>query len=628
MFATLSTAFNSVRDYFTEFYKTRLFEWKHYNRPNVSLEQVFNTLQTSDNARFFTELASANRSAIQPNDVDQYVLTLMQRNAIRNRPFQFYAPYLSHKPYPDNRLPAPGIEIVPYYFHPGNVIRPNPETSKQLNPDGVTDEFESYLPGDIDFGPPIDQQLISLIYRSFPQYMEAVTTYCRPAGTTDATFRDFNKEQIPSESPTPERRTRILSLVDHFMNITPYLPLHYVDTQYCKLPLVTGTGYHNRHSYSRRAYAHFSHPETYATKPTSKGYFYNATKYEGRTLIHNIKQYGYPFSTHSLNQQDIDNNLSHFFLSYPTMLFTRNHISRRDGTLKVRPVYAVDDNFIDAEVMLTFPATVQARKPSCCIMYGLETIRGSNVFLDSLAQQYSSFATIDWSGYDQRLPFVIVYIFFMYYLPSLIIISHGYAPTAEYPSYPEMSSEKMFNKMFNLLTFLMNWYFNMVFLSADGYAFRRTFAGVPSGLYLTQFLDSFGNLFLIIDGLIEFGCTDEEIKDLLLFIMGDDNSIFSHWPLSRLDAFITFLESYALKRWNMHLSKTKSVITKLRSESKLCPTNVISEIHVARSTNLSLSSVFLNMVSNHSSCLPAQLELLTHLVPKIVLSTNSATRYT
>jgi hypothetical protein len=118
--------------------------------------------------------------------------------------------------------------------------------------------------------------------------------------------------------------------------------------------------------------------------------------------------------------------------------------------------------------------------------------------------------------------------------------------------------------MDKLLRFLHLWYNNMTFLSVDGFAFRRTSAGVPSGLYNTQYLDSFSNLFILIDGMIEFGFTDDEIISVLLLVLGDDNTGMTPFDLARLTRFIAFLESYALRRYNMILSKTKSVITTLR----------------------------------------------------------------
>jgi len=199
-------------------------------------------------------------------------------------------------------------------------------------------------------------------------------------------------------------------------------------------------------------------------------------------------------------------------------------------------------------------------------MYGLETIRGSNRIIDHLARAYTSYASIDWSGYDQHLPRPITDCFFTDFLRRLIVINNGYTPTFEYPAYPDLTTEHMYERMDNLLHFLHLWYNNMTFLTADGYAYRRLFAGVPSGLYLTQYLDSFGNLYLIIDALIEFGCSDAEINDILMFVLGDDNLFMTRWPLGKLQEFINFMEDYSKRRWNMTLSKTKSVITRLRNK--------------------------------------------------------------
>nr|UBJ26019.1 RNA-dependent RNA polymerase [Red panda associated partitivirus] len=559
----------SLRNIFQEFSRRIPFEWNLFQRNQHDPEATQQDLKDSDYSRNFIGLYKQLKFDIPQAEFQAKIDSYIQRNKDRNRDFQFYTPLdPENAKIPESRLPAPGIISVPAFYHPGNVIRPNPETSRPLNPDNLADDAESYIPGDVDFGPPIHYELAHLIATEFPQYHQYVLKYCRPAGTTDATFRDFNKEQKPSAPVDDSLRDEILSHVDFFFNITPYLPLHYVDTAYAKLPLATGTGYHNRHSYKRRAYAHFMHPTLYADKPTSKGYFFNATKWYNRTIIHNIKLHGWPYPPPQDNASDEQTSefilkMQDFFNSYPTMLFTRNHISDREKTLKVRPVYACDELFLDHEVMLTFPAHVQARKPSCCIMYGLETIRGSNHYIDRIARLFTSYATIDWSGYDQRLPWIIVRIFF-FWLRTLIIISHGYAPTFEYPTYPDLTPDQMYERINNMLTFLENWYYNMTFLSLDGYAYRRTLAGVPSGLLNTQFLDSFGNVYIIIDALIAFGATKSEIRSFLLFIMGDDNSIFSTWNISRLDSFITFLEEYALKRWNMVLSKTKSVITDLR----------------------------------------------------------------
>jgi hypothetical protein len=132
---------------------------------------------------------------------------------------------------------------------------------------------------------------------------------------------------------------------------------------------------------------------------------------------------------------------------------------------------------------------------------------------------------------------VITDIFFTNFICQLTIMSHGYALTTEYPTYPDLTQELLYMRTDNLLRFHHLMYNNMTYLSADGYTYQRQHAGIPSGLFLTQYLDSFGNLFLIIDSMIEFGLTDEEILNLRLLVLGDDNCGFTHWPIEHLQNF-------------------------------------------------------------------------------------------
>jgi hypothetical protein len=562
-----------IRDLYSEAKARLALEWKTFQK---NRNDTFATLEAStdpDYTRIHKSFPHVFDETIEAEAFNNMMSIQMQylqdRNSQRSEPYQFYKETPDYE-IPPHRQVASGLINLPLKYHKGQVIYETASSSSVYDRPITDDKYESYYPGDAEEPLPLNPLLDYLITNKYPLYRRYVDQFGRPAGTTDATFRDFNKEQKPSAPLDLKRKEQVLAHIHRLFATSPYLPIHFVDTQFDGRPASTGTGYHNRHSYRRRAHAKYSHPPGSETRQTSKKYFHNATYSYARTLIHKIKETGYPIDCNIDDNStehdilDFVDKLNHFLNIYPTILFTRNHISQRTGTLKVRPVYAVDELFLFMESMLTFPLMVQCRKPNCCIMYGLETIRGSNCYLDQLAQMYKTFFTIDWSGFDQRLPRVITDLYYDEFLPSLIIINHGYAPTYDYPEYPDLDEHKMYSRIDNLLYFLHLWYNNMTFLLADGHAFRRLFAGVPSGLFNTQILDSFGNLYIIIDALIEFGATDEEIKDILLFIMGDDNSGFTHWTLSRLDSFIAFLEKYAFDRYNMVLSKTKSVITDYR----------------------------------------------------------------
>lgn len=546
---------NRIRDYLSEQRDRIINEWKLFNKATAN-ETIPDEYATDEDLRRYYK---AHRNLkTESHNTDEYAHNFAQthdsfklRDTLKDEPFVLYR-NLSPTEIPSTRLPAPGITQLPFRYHSEQVITSDehvPETGFDLHP-----------------------LVRFLVYRKYPRYIRYVETYCRPLGTTDATFSDFNREQLPTAPLEPTRKKQVLSLVHFFLGTKRFRPLHWLDSYFTKLPLHTGTGYFYRHDYNIRTHAAYAHNSEYEKRPNSKGYILNSFAEWSRTIVHRIKCTGYPFDPTNLSETTIMSKLRTFFLEHPTMLFTRNHISDRDGKLKQRPVYSMDDLFQRLESCVTFPAHVIARKMSSCIMYSLETIRGGMHYIDNLAsrsnyygQQHMSFFSIDWSQYDQRLPRVITDLFWTEFLESLIVISDGYAPTREYPTYPDLTTDALFTRISNILWFLHTWFNNLVYITADGFAYVRNYCGVPSGLFNTQYLDSFGNLFLIIDALIEFGFTNTDILGITFFIMGDDNVGLTPFTIVLLNKFITFFESYSLTRYNMVLSKTKSVITTMRT---------------------------------------------------------------
>jgi len=542
---------SNIRDYLHEAQLRIKKEWQTFQSSHETTGYSDQRPSDYDLRRYYDSArnydAEHQRTTEYEHNFSQTYERYTKANYDRNEPFEFYRQLIDNE-LPPNRFPQPGITVLPYRYHTGQVV--------------YTTEF---LP---ESGFELHPLIKYLLDRKYAHYKPYTDKYCRPLGTTDATFSDFNREQITTQPLDPTRKDLVLALVTRILNGLPYLPLHFVDTRFCNTPKSTGTGYFQRFSTFFRTHAYYARNPTYALRPSSKGYFFNTVYEFSRTWMHHIKEYGFPFVP-SDNTSDNIRQLRLFFSKHVTMLFTRNHISDRDGNLKQRPVYAADDFFIMCELMTTFPLHVMARYPingiKSAIMYSFETIRGSNHYLDSLAQSFRSFFTIDWSSFDQRLPRVITDLFFTDYLRSLIIINHGYQPTYEYPTYPDLTEHDLYHRMSNLLNFMHTWFNNMVFVTADGFAYLRSTAGVPSGILNTQYIDSFANAYLLVDGLLEYGFSPAQILEITFFILGDDNSGFTHLSHLELYNFLEFFEQYALTRYNMVLSKTKSVITIMRN---------------------------------------------------------------
>jgi len=185
--------------------------------------------------------------------------------------------------------------------------------------------------------------------------------------------------------------------------------------------------------------------------------------------------------------------------------------------------------------------------------------------IDRAAHRYSSFISLDWSAFDQRVPRYVIVAFFLDYIPSLLIVSHGYMPTRFYPD-THQDLDSFAQRMFNVVVFLLTWYLSMTFTSYDGFAYVRQHGGVPSGLLDTQFIDSFGNMYIIIDCLLEFGFSKAECYTMLFLVLGDDNLIFLIQNYERICRFMSFLDNYAKIRHGMVVSVLKSVYTRIRSK--------------------------------------------------------------
>lgn len=290
----------NVRDYFAE--HRRRIKFYHENSPDElqlsdsDLRKMFSSQRNREQESAKLKAGNAEYSRIIQN--------LSNKNLSNPEPFEFYQPEFDG--YESTRQPSHGIRPVYRKFHVGRTVTSNENVSEE--------------------GFPINPRILKIIQDSYPQYLHIVSDLCRPLGTTSAVFADFNKPQVESTPVEKDRKERVLKHVIKRLNAKPYQPIHYVDTQSAKLPLSTGTGYHNRHSYKMKAYAKVLHPEEYSTKTTSKGYFYNAFHEYARTIVHNIKETGFPFNFElSDNPTDAEfdefiSKMNHFLDSYPTLL--------------------------------------------------------------------------------------------------------------------------------------------------------------------------------------------------------------------------------------------------------------------------------------------------------------------
>lgn len=520
------------------------------------------------------------------NDIESQIDGIIERRIHLEQPTHLFD-MIEPEDIPELRQPKPGLLVLPYrYFQKSPGLGYIESTERVLTNDSFSAEEpldrkpETYSV-DIDLsGHPPNPVILQIINEWFPDYRIHLGTYCRPHSFGPQAFYDFNRTTDKHPPPTPEREQQILDLMQECMNIKPYHPIHLAECLATGIPLSTSASYQAKYSPEEKVLSSISSPgnhmfptSNYSERPTSKGHHVNSQLMRARQIIHNIKYDETPSRdalSDALQPDSAENaRLQNFFLSEPTELFIRTQISKRDPNdpKKIRPVYAVSFLFILIELMLTYCLIIQLRNPECCVLHGLETFRGGLKMIDLVAHSFTSYISLDWSQFDQRLPLYVVICYFTQWIPRFLVINKGYAPTHTYPKTTHKSNfDSMALKLFNLLQFLLLWYINMVFISYDGYAYVRLNGGVPSGLYNTQSLDSFGNMYIILDCLLEFGFTLDECKNMIFFVLGDDNIIFARQNFTRICDFMVFLDTYANTRHGMILSVLKSTWTTLRNK--------------------------------------------------------------
>jgi hypothetical protein len=227
---------------------------------------------------------------------------------------------------------------------------------------------------------------------------------------------------------------------------------------------------------------------------------------------------------------------------------------------KVRSVWGMPKYFVFIEAMFFWPLFshyFSVKKTP--LLWNYESLNGGWYRLnDEYYSHFRSFKTIintDWSEFDMRFYFSI-WQDILDNTRSYFCFCGKYCPTTLYPD-PKTDPQRINN----LWTWLNTNYFSSTCSSPLGRVFKRLFAGMPSGIFCTQFFDSFYNGIMIVTCLTALGHTVND--DMFLKLMGDDalfGLLFS-MPVSDWADFIDALSTEALRRFNARLSSTKSHIS-------------------------------------------------------------------
>jgi hypothetical protein len=227
---------------------------------------------------------------------------------------------------------------------------------------------------------------------------------------------------------------------------------------------------------------------------------------------------------------------------------------------KVRSVWGIPKYFIFAEAQFFWPyfshLFTELHTP---LLWNYESLNGGwmrlhSEYRSSRSDRYPVINT-DWSEFDMRVYFDMwqdiidrVRTYFCFcgmYCPSTL--------------YPRGRTDP--RKLQNLWNWFTRGYFTMKCVSPLGRIFSRKWAGMPSGIFCTQYFDSFYNGVMIITVLSALGF--DIPPDFFLKLMGDDAlfAIICLVPVSQLHVFLTLFSEEAFRRFGSKLSAEKCKVS-------------------------------------------------------------------
>lgn len=248
---------------------------------------------------------------------------------------------------------------------------------------------------------------------------------------------------------------------------------------------------------------------------------------------------------------------------FPMLLHTKTAIIKKDDPNKMRTIWGVSKPWIIADTILwwQYIAWVKLNPGITPMLWGYETFTGgwfrlNNELFTSFVRK--SFLTIDFSRFDKRAYFSLIKRIMMK-TREYLDFTRGYAPTKDYPSYPDWDHNKAI-RMERLFMWTLENIFNAPIVLPTGEMYVRRHAGIPSGLFITQLLDSWYNYTMLATLL---SAIDLDPKHCIIKVQGDDSIVRLGVliPANEHELFLNRLAELALEYFDAVINTKKSDIS-------------------------------------------------------------------
>ncbi|UMZ54968.1 putative RNA-dependent RNA polymerase [Impatiens cryptic virus 1] len=247
---------------------------------------------------------------------------------------------------------------------------------------------------------------------------------------------------------------------------------------------------------------------------------------------------------------------------FPMLLHTKTAIVKKDDPDKMRTIWGASKPWIIADTMFywEYIAWIKLHPGITPMLWGFETFTGgwfrlNNLLFCGFIQR--SFLTLDWSRFDKRAYFPLLHRI-MDIARTFLTFDEGYVPTHAAPYHPQWDQTKS-TRLERLWLWTLENLFEAPIILPDGRMYKRHFAGIPSGLFITQLLDSWYNYTMLATILSALGFNP---KYCIIKVQGDDSIIrlTTLIPQEEHDNFMHELVGLATHYFNAVVNIKKSEI--------------------------------------------------------------------
>jgi len=246
---------------------------------------------------------------------------------------------------------------------------------------------------------------------------------------------------------------------------------------------------------------------------------------------------------------------------FPMLLHTKTAIVKKDDPNKMRTIWGYPKPPVIGDTMFfwEYIAYIKLNPGVLPMLWGFETFTGGWLRLNAaLFHSYvlASFLTLDWKRFDKRAYFSLIRKI-MDGVRTFLDFEHGYLPNKLYADTSNDWSHAKALKLQRLWMWLLDNLFNSLIVLPDGRMYKRNFAGIPSGLFITQLLDSWYNYTMLATLLSAIGI---DPKKCIIKVQGDDSIVRLEIliPPNAHDSFLNRLQELADYYFKAVISLEKS----------------------------------------------------------------------